>query len=474
MKGYDDTIKIMVFGDNSGETTSLSVRYISGLFLDDLRLTIGVDFYSKTLNLDDKKIKLQIWDFGGGERFRFLLPTYARGACGGLFVYDITNSSSIAHIDDWLSALRQEIRAEDIFPILAVGIKPDEICERQITAEEGIKIAKSRNLNGFIECNLKTGENVEKVFEALIRLILADKNYNIKKAKRMFEFSVIDFELKKRNRKSYPKKLSKPPIPSPPLPLKPPGAPAMDPQGKESYPYPIFNSRFLNWSRGARWTRCPNCMKKFSKEKFYNHSCKIKPEDPVNQHRKSSVRLSGAKKGELKHLFSRRALSRKKSRSASDSQSGRINRSTAIVGVSIDPQLKGEVQAFIEWIKDSEGLSGYINYYLSQNNQSIISELSKIYAELRQIIEESLKSSKSFNFNDSENIGDENYDGDDYLPYPYIFTHPKPPDDFEPAPQSQLRAPLKEKDSKDEISCQYCGRELTKEEQLTHSCQKKP
>ncbi len=55
------------------------------------------------------------------------------------------------------------------------------------------------------------------------------------------------------------------------------------------------------------------------------------------------------------------------------------------VGVNIDPQLKGEVQSFLEWIKDTEGLSGYINYYLQQNNTSIISELSKIYSELRQI-----------------------------------------------------------------------------------------
>jgi hypothetical protein len=52
---------------------------------------------------------------------------------------------------------------------------------------------------------------------------------------------------------------------------------------------------------------------------------------------------------------------------------------------NIDVQLKGEIQSFLDWIKDSEGLSGYINYYLQQNNTQIISELSKIYAELRQI-----------------------------------------------------------------------------------------
>jgi hypothetical protein len=53
--------------------------------------------------------------------------------------------------------------------------------------------------------------------------------------------------------------------------------------------------------------------------------------------------------------------------------------------VNIDPQLKGEIQSFLDWIKDNEGLSGYINYYLQQNNTQIISQLSKIYAELRQI-----------------------------------------------------------------------------------------
>ena len=56
-----------------------------------------------------------------------------------------------------------------------------------------------------------------------------------------------------------------------------------------------------------------------------------------------------------------------------------------VAGKSIDPQLKGEIQSFLEWIKDGEGLSGYINYYLQQNNAHIISELSKIYSELRQI-----------------------------------------------------------------------------------------
>ena len=70
--------------------------------------------------------------------------------------------------------------------------------------------------------------------------------------------------------------------------------------------------------------------------------------------------------------------------------------------------------------------------------------------------------------------GHENDEDEDDLPYPYIFTPPKPPDDFAMAPQVHLRTPLKEKDTEEENYCQYCGLKLTKEDQFTHSCNKKP
>ena len=84
-----------------------------------------------------------------------------------------------------------------------------------------------------------------------------------------------------------------------------------------------------------------------------------------------------------------RALGELSSKQSYVDPNAQLGTSSGIVqpsaGANIDPQLKGEVQGFLEWIKDSEGLSGYINYYLQQNNTSIISELSKIYSELRQI-----------------------------------------------------------------------------------------
>jgi small GTP-binding protein len=171
---YDATFKIIIFGDAGCGKTTLTQRFLTNLFVSDQTMTIGVDFEVKSLSVDSQKVKLQIWDFGGEERFRFLLPTYVRGARGGLFLYDITNYSSIAHIDDWLSVIRKEIRAEDIFPIIVVGGKADLIENREVSSADAIKIAKSRNVNGFIETSSKTGENVEKAFEALTKLMLND------------------------------------------------------------------------------------------------------------------------------------------------------------------------------------------------------------------------------------------------------------------------------------------------------------
>ena len=80
---YDATYKIILFGDNifPGKT-ALIQRFLTNLFKSDQTMTIGVDFEVKSLTVDGQKVKLKIWDFDGEERFRFLLPTYVKGAQG--------------------------------------------------------------------------------------------------------------------------------------------------------------------------------------------------------------------------------------------------------------------------------------------------------------------------------------------------------------------------------------------------------
>jgi small GTP-binding protein len=133
-------------------------------------MTLGVDFLLKAFEIDGSNIKLQIWDFAGEERFRFLFPSYIRGANGAIFMYDITNYGSLAHVDEWFEIVIQEIDYD--LPILFVGGKTDLNHLKEVSTRKAMEIAKSKGADGFIECSSKTGENVNKIFDLLTRLIL--------------------------------------------------------------------------------------------------------------------------------------------------------------------------------------------------------------------------------------------------------------------------------------------------------------
>ena len=169
MTDYDYTFKIMLLGDASVGKTSLTLRYISGFFLEDLKLTIGVDFYSKTSDFNNKKVKLQIWDFGGEERFRFLLSQYCKGANGAFFLYDITNRITLDHLPDWTQIIREH--AGDV-PIMLIGSKLDLERFRAVPREDGILAAKKYNLSSFVELSSKTGQNVEKAFDVMTETLI--------------------------------------------------------------------------------------------------------------------------------------------------------------------------------------------------------------------------------------------------------------------------------------------------------------
>jgi small GTP-binding protein len=127
-----------------------------------------VDFYSKTTNYKDKKLKLQIWDFGGEERFKFLLHQYCKGANAAFFLYNITNPNSLVSLPDWTQIIREH--AGDI-PIMLIGTHADLVDQRAVTREEGIQAAKTHNLSSFIELSAKTGQNVEKAFDVITEIL---------------------------------------------------------------------------------------------------------------------------------------------------------------------------------------------------------------------------------------------------------------------------------------------------------------
>lgn len=132
-------------------------------------MTIGVDFHVKTIGIHGKKVKLQIWDVGGEERFRFLLPTYCLGANAAFLLYDITRPPTLDNIPEWVNIVRQKAGS---IPIVLVGSKIDLNSQRLVSRDYGIQISERNNFSGFGEISSKTGQNVLKTFEVLAELTL--------------------------------------------------------------------------------------------------------------------------------------------------------------------------------------------------------------------------------------------------------------------------------------------------------------
>jgi len=136
-------------------------------------MTLGVDFLLKAIELEGEMVKLQIWDFAGEERFRFLFPSYIRGANGAIFMYDITNYGSIAHVDNWFEIIEKVVDYK--LPLVFVGGKTDLIHLKEVSTKKAMEVAKSKGADGFIECSSKNGENVHKIFDLLTKLILRNR-----------------------------------------------------------------------------------------------------------------------------------------------------------------------------------------------------------------------------------------------------------------------------------------------------------
>lgn len=170
MSLYDCTFKVLLLGDSSVEKSAFTKRYCYNVFNPSERLTIGVDFHVKTIDLHGKNIKLQIWDVGGEERFRFLLPTYCLGANAAFLLYDVTRSQTLDNISDWTNIVHQ--KGGDI-PIMLIGTNLDLAEDnREVPRDHGIEVAKKNKLSAFAEVSTKTGQNVNKVFEVLTELAL--------------------------------------------------------------------------------------------------------------------------------------------------------------------------------------------------------------------------------------------------------------------------------------------------------------
>ena len=179
-KGLELTYKICIFGDKGVGKTTLVNHYITNKFHETIQATLGASIHVKYLELENGKITLQVWDFGGHRRFKFLISTYAQGSAGGIFMFDLTNYESLIALNDWLPEFGKTVR---YVPLIMVGGKLDLEQQRVCKKYEALDIIKSYKFYKYIECSSKTGENVELVFRVLLSKILEDKGYKYIKFK---------------------------------------------------------------------------------------------------------------------------------------------------------------------------------------------------------------------------------------------------------------------------------------------------
>ncbi|KAJ3669175.1 hypothetical protein LUZ60_011125 [Juncus effusus] len=174
---YDYLIKLLLIGDSGVGKSCLLLRFSDGSFTTSFITTIGIDFKIRTIELDNKRIKLQIWDTAGQERFRTITTAYYRGAMGILLVYDVTDESSFNNIRNWIRNIEQH--ASDNVNKILVGNKADmDESKRAVPTAKGQALADEYGIK-FFETSAKTSLNVEEVFFSIARDIkqrLADSD----------------------------------------------------------------------------------------------------------------------------------------------------------------------------------------------------------------------------------------------------------------------------------------------------------
>uniref|UniRef100_A0AAZ3R9F0 Ras-related protein Rab-13 n=1 Tax=Oncorhynchus tshawytscha TaxID=74940 RepID=A0AAZ3R9F0_ONCTS len=134
-KTYDYLFKLLLIGDSGVGKTCVLFRFSEDAFNSTFISTIGIDFKIRTVELDGKKIKLQIWDTAGQERFRTITTAYYRGAMGIMLVYDITNEKSFDNIKNWIRNIEEHASAD--VEKMVLGNKCDVNDKRQVSKDRG-------------------------------------------------------------------------------------------------------------------------------------------------------------------------------------------------------------------------------------------------------------------------------------------------------------------------------------------------
>ena len=169
---YDLSFKLIFIGDSSVGKSCLTTKAVKNNFEEYYQATVGFEFLTFNMKVNDKVVKLQIWDTCGQEIYKSLISNFYRNSSLAVLVYAIDNKESFNHVENWLNDLKSQAN-EDV-RIFLVGNKSDLEEDRKVSKEEGEKYKLDQHLDLFMETSAKTGQNARNVLVEAAKILYND------------------------------------------------------------------------------------------------------------------------------------------------------------------------------------------------------------------------------------------------------------------------------------------------------------
>ena len=174
-ENIDYTLKFIIIGNAAVGKSNISFRFINGTFCEKYLATIGLDFAFKTLKIDNKTIRIQVWDTAGQESFKSISRGYYKSSVCALVVYDITSRESFNSVNEWIEECK--LYSPKTITLILVGNKSDLEDKREVKYDEGEDLAEKNHML-FYETSALKGNNIDKLFYDAVGEIISKINKN--------------------------------------------------------------------------------------------------------------------------------------------------------------------------------------------------------------------------------------------------------------------------------------------------------
>jgi len=169
----DVKLQLIIIGDSGVGKTSFMDRFVENTpeFRQSFNPTVGIDFKVKTVVVDGKRVKLQIWDTAGQEKFNSITTAYYRSARGAIIMYDVTRPVTFKSLEKWFQLMSEHGRGD--VEVAIVGNKCDLSGDKRVDSRQGESTATKLGCH-FYESSAKDNLNIENVFMGVVRNILVN------------------------------------------------------------------------------------------------------------------------------------------------------------------------------------------------------------------------------------------------------------------------------------------------------------